>query len=56
MYRLILRLRRGRLRHVFLKQRLEDNQDDESQKKDEQKPAFSAWFLLRILKVGQSLL
>jgi len=49
-----LRLSGGRLRHVFLQQRLEHNQDDESQKKDEEKPALSAWFLLRILKVGQS--
>jgi hypothetical protein len=55
-HRLILRLRRGLLRHVFLEQRLEDNEDHERQNKDEKETALGAGFLLRILKVGQSLI
>jgi hypothetical protein len=54
-HRLIRRQSRGR-RHVFLEQRLGGNEDNERQNEDEEKPALGAWFLLRILKVGQSFL
>ncbi len=41
------------LRHVFLQQWLENNEDDERQKKHQQQPLLRAGFLLRIFKVGQ---
>jgi len=53
--RLLLGRRRW-LRQVFLQQRLRNNQHDEGQEKDEKEPALAAWFLLWILKFGQSFL
>jgi hypothetical protein len=50
----ILRRRSGSLRQEFLQQRLENKEDDKRQKKDEEKPALGAGFLLRIFEVRQS--
>jgi hypothetical protein len=50
-----LRLGRGR-RHVFLEQRLGDDEDNERQNEDKEEPALGTGFLLRILIVGQSFL
>jgi len=55
-HRLFLRRGSRRLRHVLFQERLEHNEGDEGQKKDEKQPLLRAGFLLGILKVGQSLI
>ena len=44
----------GRRGHVFLQYRLRENEDYERNENDDEEAAFGAWFLLRILIVGQS--
>jgi len=43
------------LREILLEQRLKGQNDNERQDENEKKPAFGARFLVRILKVSQSL-
>ena len=52
---LVLSLRRRSLRAEFLEERLEGKDDDEREDEDEKEAAFVAGFLVRILKVRQSL-
>ena len=44
----------GRRGHVFLQYRLRENEDYERNENDDEEAALGAWFLLRILIVGQS--
>jgi hypothetical protein len=41
------------LRKIFLEYRLEQYDDDKSQRKDKEQPPLHAWFLLRILEFCQ---
>ena len=44
----------GRRGHVFLQHRLRENQNHKRDENDDEEAALGAWFLLRILIVGQS--
>lgn len=46
---------RGRLRQVFLEQRLKQDHRQEGDEKNQQQPPFAAGFVLRILVVSQSI-